>query len=67
MDPVWAPHAATGLIQGFRPRDRQFRGWCEVRCASPHLWSVAAPALGFPVRSIRTKNTRFVSVLTAAG
>ncbi|KAL7537841.1 hypothetical protein ACHAXR_008130, partial [Thalassiosira sp. AJA248-18] len=67
MDPVRAPHAATGLIQGFRPRDRQFRGWCEVRCSSPHLWSVAAPALGFPVRSIRTTNARFVSVLRAAG
>ncbi|KAL7532965.1 hypothetical protein ACHAXR_006991, partial [Thalassiosira sp. AJA248-18] len=67
LDPVRAPHSATSLIQGFRHWDRQFCGWCEVRSASPHLWSVAAPSLGFRVHSIRTQNSRMVSVLKAVG
>ncbi|KAL7528707.1 LOW QUALITY PROTEIN: hypothetical protein ACHAXR_002586 [Thalassiosira sp. AJA248-18] len=48
LDPVQAPHAATGLIQGFRPRDRHFRGWCEVCLAASVVSGGAGSGLPGP-------------------
>ena len=44
--PESAPHALTGLVGGVIPRALAPRGSCVIRGSAPHLWALAAEAMG---------------------
>ena len=59
LTPHAAPHALTGLVQGAMAIGRPPRGECEVRGKDPHMWALAAVAMGFSVRQIRWEDQSF--------
>ncbi|EJK63934.1 hypothetical protein THAOC_15381 [Thalassiosira oceanica] len=66
LDPVEAPHAATGLLRGFLT-SRGHRGRCEVRGHVPNLWPFVLHGLGFTVAGLRFRDKLFLESLRAAG
>ncbi|EJK73238.1 hypothetical protein THAOC_05148 [Thalassiosira oceanica] len=66
LDPVEAPHAATGLLRGFLT-SRGHRGRCEVRGHVPNLWPFVLHGLGFTVAGLRFRDKPFLESLRAAG
>ena len=63
--PLQAAHALTGLVHGVIPRGRMFRGRCVVRGADPHLWCLAAEALGYQVVSMSWSNPDYARLNAA--
>ncbi|EJK62140.1 hypothetical protein THAOC_17263, partial [Thalassiosira oceanica] len=67
LDPVEAPHAATGIIRGFLPSHAR-RGMCEVRGDGPNLWPLLVlHGLGFEVGVLRFRDRPFLEALRVAG
>ncbi|EJK69036.1 hypothetical protein THAOC_09747, partial [Thalassiosira oceanica] len=66
LDPVEAPHAATGIIRGFLP-SHAWRGMCEVRGDGPNLWPLVLHGLGFKVAALRFRDKSFLEALRVAG
>ncbi|EJK52207.1 hypothetical protein THAOC_28549, partial [Thalassiosira oceanica] len=66
LDPVEAPHAATGIIKGFLPSHAR-RGMCEVRGDGPNLWPLVLHGLGFEVAALRFRDKPFLEALRVAG
>ena len=50
LTPHDAPHALTGLVQGVMAIGRPPRGVCKIRGKHPHMWALAAVAMGFSFR-----------------
>ena len=67
LTPHDAPHALTGLVQGVMATGRPPRGVCEIRGKHPHMWALAAVAMGFSVRQMRWEDQSFGNLLTAYG
>ena len=67
MTPHDVPHALTGLVQGVMAIGRPPRGECEIRGKHPHMWALAAVAMGFSVRQMRWENQSFGNLMTAYG
>ena len=57
-------HCDLPLLNGYFPF-RPPRGTCEVRGASPNLWLVVVPALGFRIASLRFPDGPFVDLCGA--
>jgi hypothetical protein len=65
--PGVAPHAMTGLVGGVIPRASAPRGTCEIRGAAPHLWALAAEAMGLRVLRMSWADRGFGELMTASG
>ena len=62
-----ARHALTGLVGGVITRASAPRGSCVIRGARPHLWALAAEAMGLEILGIEWSDRVFGDLLTAAG
>ena len=67
LTPVMARHALTGLLGGVISRASAPRASCVVRGAGPHLWALAAEAMGLEILRMEWSDRVFGELLSASG